>query len=271
MSSILNRPDQYRKRRTARQFWHLTSWEQRSGSDTMTKRIDDLVLLICGAPDHPIGASLRAWCLTSRPVLEFMEAHATKLRKKVRLARSDDERADLLAELSVGTLLAQDRRFQLRYESRPVAGKRAPDFEATFKGHTQVCVEVTRLRLRPEDQNVVVGRLARVLGDKVSQCQSGKMNVLAVVLPAELQSTAVVSAAHRLLLAPEPLTEAGGGRTPAHLLAYRRLQARLSGVLLCSFPLEGAGNERQVMLWENPQAKHPLFPEISRFLTLPSE
>jgi len=237
----------------------------------MTKRIDDLVLLVCGAPDHPIGVALRSWCLTSRPVLEFMEAHATKLRKKVRLARSDDERADLLAELAVGTLLAQDRRFQLRYELHPVAGERGPDFEATFKGHTQVCVEVTRLRLRTEDQHVAVSRLARVLGDKVSQCQSGKMNVIAVVLPAELQSAGLVSAAHRLLLTPEPLTETGGRRTSAHLLAYRRLQARLSGVLLCSFSLEGAGNERQVMLWENPQANHPLFPEISRFLTLPSE
>lgn len=237
----------------------------------MTKRIDDLVLLVCGAPDHPIGVHLRAWCLASRPVLEFMEAHATKLRKKVRLARSGDERADLLAELSVGMLLAQDRRFQLRYESHLVSGERGPDFEATFKGHTQVCVEVTRLRLRPEDQHVAAGRLARVLGDKVSQCLPGKMNVLAVVLPAELQSAALGSAAVRLLTAPEPLMETGRGWTPAHLLTYRRLQGRLSGVLLCSFPPEGAGNDRQVTLWENPKAKHPLLPEISRFLTLSSE
>lgn len=234
---------------------------------TMTRRIDDLLHLICSSQEHPLDVTLRAWCLASRQVLEFMEAHATKLRKKVRLARSSDERRDLLAELSIGRWLAQDRRFQVQYEPLPPAGERGPDFEALYKGHTVVCIEVTRLRLRPEDEATAAVKLARVIADKVSQCRPGKINVLAVVLPAELQTDALVPTAVRLLgLSQE---SSGGVWTADQLATYRRRQGHLSGVLLCSFAPDG-GYQRST-LWCHPQAKRPLPPEISRFLTVSPE
>ena len=120
--------------------------------------------LICGSPEHPLTAMLRQWCLASRRVLEFAEAYATKLRKKVRLARSDDEWKDLLAELTIGNLLAQHRKIQVQYEPRPLTGTRAPDFRATYKGHTEVYVEVTRLRLQFDDDPARAAfKLARLL------------------------------------------------------------------------------------------------------------
>ena len=63
----------------------------------MTKRIDELVENICGSADHPIAPFLRRWCDESRPFLAFAEAHASKIRKKARLAALDDALAALAA------------------------------------------------------------------------------------------------------------------------------------------------------------------------------
>jgi len=204
----------------------------------MTKRVDDLSGLICGSPEHPLAAVLRSWCLASRPVTDFMAAHASKLRRKVRLASSGDERGDLLAELAVGRLLARDRHVQVQYEPRP-AETRGPDFLATFRGHLPVYVEVTRLRSRPEDGGAAALKLARVLCDKVSQGVAGEMNVLAVILPEELQTEALVPEAIRLLQAPQRLLALGAGWTPERLSGFQRSQGRLSGVVLYALTPEG--------------------------------
>jgi hypothetical protein len=232
----------------------------------MTRRVEDLVQLICGSPEHPLTAVLRQWCLASRPVLEFAEAHATKLRKKVRLARSGEECDDLLAELAIGNLLAQDRKFQVQYEPQPLIGTRGPDFRATYKGHTQVYVEVTRLRLLPDDPARAAFKLARLLCDKVTQCVSGGINVLTVVVPAELQTVGLVPAAVQLLHTPQQTTDAVINSSAARLSTYRRLQSRLSGILLCSLTPEG--RSLTAVYWENPQARRPLPSEIARLLAV---
>jgi hypothetical protein len=232
----------------------------------MSKRAEELVQLICGSPDHPLTGVLRQWCLSSRPLLDFMETHASKIRRKIRLARSGDEQSDLLAELMVGQLLARDRRFQVQYEPQPLTTARGPDFGAVFKGHIQLYVEVTRIQ-PPQQQVKVVSKLARVLCDKVAQGVPGAMNVLAVVLPAELQSATLVQSAVQMLQAPVQGPDAPviGPADRLTLTTYRRLQGRLSGVLLCSFTPEG--DVVAATLWANPQAKRPLLPDIARFLS----
>ncbi|WP_045233739.1 hypothetical protein, partial [Deinococcus pimensis] len=90
----------------------------------MTRRVEDLVRLICPSPEDPLAPVLRAWCGTSRAFLTFAEANATKIRRKARLAPGEDELGDLLAELGVAGLLVREGRVTLRYEPFASGGTR---------------------------------------------------------------------------------------------------------------------------------------------------
>lgn len=235
----------------------------------MTKHVDELVESICGASDHPLAPFLRQWCNDSRPFIAFAETHASKIRKKVRLAPLDDERADLLAELAVAAFLARDRRFTVRYEPYRATGLRGPDFQVLYKTHSSFHVEVTRLRLLDLAGDDLAGaalKLARVLCDKIGQFPPGVMNLLAVVIPPGAQSDALVPTAIRLLdgypqretsLLPPELRLEG-------VRAYLRYRQRLSAIALCSFT--NAWRPLNVKLWLNPQAKHPLHPDVTKYL-----
>ncbi|MEF2277279.1 hypothetical protein V3W47_03145 [Deinococcus sp. YIM 134068] len=235
----------------------------------MRGQIDELVREVCGADDHPLAPVLRRWCGDSRPFLAFVEAHASKLRKKARLVASPNEFADLLAELAVASLLARDRRFTVLYEPGRAAGVRSPDFGVTFRTNVALNVEVTRLR-HPELTGMAPSetalRLARVLCDKIGQCPPGAVNLLAVVLPPGAASDGLVPTAVRLL---ERLSQSEVGRPSPELRledvrAFLRGRQRLSAVALCSFT--GEWEPSTVRLWLNPQAKHPLPAEVGRYL-----
>lgn len=228
----------------------------------MTRRVESLVEGICGSADHPLAPALRRWAGTSRPFLAFAEAHASKIRKKARLAASEGEVGDLLAELAVAALLLRGPQFTVLYEPGRAAGGRSPDFEVTLKGHTTFHVEVTRLR-RPDpedgDAQGQARRLARVLGDKVGQFPAGGANLLAAAVPPGTVDGAVIPAAVRLLGGP-PVP----GLRPEAARAFERGRARLSAVLLCA--LTPDGDLPEWALWLHPGARHPLPPELTRAL-----
>lgn len=236
----------------------------------MTKRIDDLVSGLCGAADHPLAPFLRRWCGESRPFLAFAEAHAPKIRKKARLATRDEERGDLLAELAVAALLLRDRRFAVLYEPYLAAGGRGPDFQVTYRTHTPFHVEVTRLRLLdPGDTAGSALKLARVVGDKIGQLPPGAVNLLAVLIPLGVEGGALAATAIRVL-DRAPSSGSSGIGTPAPevrpeaVQAYLRGRQRLSAALLGS--LAADGRLQGARLWLNPLAKHPLPPEVARYL-----
>lgn len=235
----------------------------------VSKRIDELTQGICGTGDHPLVPVLRRWCEDSRPVLAFFEAHASKIRKKARLAVSTNELADLLAELAVAALLARDRRFTVLYEPQRTAGVRSPDFGVTFKTNVTLNVEVTRLR-HPEsgglDPAETAFRLARMLCDKIGQCPPGAVNVLAVVLPAGTARDGLVPTAVRLLerVAQGEVASPSPELRPESVRAFLRGRGRLSAVALCSLTEDWEASA--VRVWPNPGAKHPLPAEIGRYL-----
>lgn len=229
----------------------------------MTKRIDDLVIGICGAPDHPLAPLLGQWCAESRPFLEFAEAHASKIRKKARLAALNGTLADLCAELAVAALLAANRRFALRYEPLHAGGQRGPDFAARWRSHTLLYVEVTRLRLAADDPGGAL-RLARAICDKIGQLPPGAMNLLVVATPPGAADAALSPAAIHLL-DRAALPEAAPELRPADVREFQRLRPRLSAIALCPFADDWRLLAAQ--LWQNPQAKHPLLPEIARVVT----
>jgi hypothetical protein len=233
----------------------------------MTKRIDELVQSICGPGDHPLAPLLRGWAEESRLFLGFAEANATKIRKKARLAALDDALADLLAELAIAALLLRDRRFTLCYEAQRPEGGRAPDFQVGFKAHSTFHVEVTRLR---PSEGAGAARLARVICDKSGQLPPGAMNVLAVVLPPAVSGEALAPTAVRLL---DSFRQPGASPTAElrleNVQAYLRYRQRISAIALCA--LSEAWRPLSVWLWSNPQARHPLQPEIKRYLVQTAE
>ncbi|GAA5512540.1 hypothetical protein Dcar01_01254 [Deinococcus carri] len=233
----------------------------------MNKRVDDLVGGLCGAVDHSLAPFLRQWCQDSRPFLAFAQAHEAKIRKKVRLAASEEERGDLLAELAFAALLVKDRRFSVLYEPYLATGQRGPDLGVTFKTHTLFHVEVTRLRLlEAGDPGGNALKLARVVCEKIGQLPPGAGNLLAVFVPPEVASGDLAATAIRLL----DRAPAGGAGSPAPglrpeaLQSYLRGRQRLSALALCSLGV--GGRPQNMSLWLGPQARHPLPPEVSRYL-----
>ncbi|WP_102127537.1 hypothetical protein [Deinococcus planocerae] len=228
-------------------------------------RLDDLVALVCGGDDHPLAPALRGWAETSRPWLAFAEAHAAKIRKRARLASSVGELHDLIAELAVAALFARDRRFSVVYEPHRASGGRGPDLGVTFRTHTLFHVEVARLRPSGGDDRTAL-RLARVVGDKIGQLPPGAANLLAVALPPDTAGDDLIPAALRMLGRPTGLgaDPASAGVPPEDARAYARGRSRLSAALLCS--LTPTGRPVEVRLWLNPQVRHPLHPEVARFL-----
>ncbi|MFC4424720.1 hypothetical protein [Deinococcus navajonensis] len=230
----------------------------------MTKRIDELVQHLCGGPEHPLAPVLRDWCAASRPFLTFAEAHQSKLRKKLRLARQTEDLADLRAELAVAARLLGDARLSLQYEPFHEAGTRGPDFALRFRTHLAGHVEVTRLRPGASGSLDGTSRLARLLCGKVGQCPPGVAAVLVVWVPPVCAQEGQVAAAVRLLEQAIQVQRPPPGLRPEEVRAFRLHRLRLSAVALLSWsPDQPVGNE----LWQPSQARHPLPPALARTLS----
>lgn len=228
----------------------------------MSKRVETLLESICG-PDHPLADRLRRWCLDSRPFLAFVEAHQSKIRKKVRHAQTEEQRGDVLAELAVAFFWLTDRRFEVRYEAHKASGQRSNDLEVMFKTHTPLQVEVTRLRLTsPVESEVATRRLVRALCEKITQFAGGQINLLVVVVPPEALQLALLPSALRLL--DRASANPSEGLQPASVQAFQRGRPRLSAAVLCAFDADWQAQAAQ--LWLGGQAKQPLPPEVTRFL-----
>ncbi|GHF48035.1 hypothetical protein HNQ07_002700 [Deinococcus metalli] len=223
----------------------------------MGSRIDALVLDLCGADTHPLAARLRGWAQASRAVAAFLEANASKVRRKLRVP-GPAALADVEAELAVAAWLLRERRWTLAYEPLAASGGRGPDFRvAAPDGSGAFFVEVTRLRDMDGDPAL---RLARALTDKVGQLPAGAVNVVAAVLPSGVDGAALLADALRRL------DRAAGGQDGAGGLdgrAFARGRPRLGAVLLADVDDAGALHADVHLL---PGARHQLPPETVRRL-----
>jgi hypothetical protein len=227
----------------------------------------DLAFAIVG--DHPLAKPLADWAQRSPRFRTFLHTYRDKIRKKVRTAASDGGSLDLLAELAVAFLLLRDRRLAVEYEKLGVGKSRAPDLTAIFKTHTLCHLEVTRLRAGAEVQgeaNPLVGKLANTLCDKLGQLQPSALNLIVLAQDEPFIGEAELQAAMRLLLtratAKDDAFFARRGLTNAR--SFQRQQLRLSGLLVCT--LADPHTPQLTHLWLNPQAKHPLPPELKNLL-----
>jgi hypothetical protein len=213
---------------------------------------------------------LASWQDAAPRFRSFIETYRDKIRKKVRGAQADGGIDDVFSELAVAALLLRDRRLVVEFEKLGVGKRRAPDLTVTFKTHTPFHIEVTRLRPPGADgsraEDALSRKMAYTILDKLGQLQPGVINLLAFVVDEQHADAHAIEAAVEQLRSHatqrDDLFFARRGLTNSR--HFQRQQARLSGVLLCIFtPPAGP---RLTDLWLNPQARHPVPPELINLL-----
>jgi hypothetical protein len=211
-----------------------------------------------GSAAHPL-ATWYAELLADRALQQFTAAHATKIRKKLRAAGDAAAQRDLRCELAVAARLA-DLRSPLSYEPMAGAGRRGPDFLLRHKGHTEVYVEVSRLRPARSAGSRSAERLASMLCGKLGQLAAGAANLLVLVSDAGACGADEVGAAlqglRRRADARDDAFFAFRGLPDAR--ALHQLLPRLGAVLVAA-PAAPAD-----ALWPHPQARQPLPADLAR-------
>jgi hypothetical protein len=112
-----------------------------------------------------LSERVRGWLSDGRFEV-FLQKNSGKVTKKLKTQATDDDQADVVAELEVARLLLKNARFELTYE--PSGGKVAgPDFRVD-SGHVWIAnVEVKRLRL--SQASMAIGQLTRDLIQKLRE------------------------------------------------------------------------------------------------------
>lgn len=230
----------------------------------------ELVTYIFSGSRYSFAAPLAAWLDATPAFGRFTEAHRDKIRKKVRGLRDEESRRDLQAELAVAYWLLQERRFALEYEVYGAEKARGPDFTVLFRTHLRFNVEVTRLRplpaADPADPAAAQNKILNTISAKLGQMPPSISNVLAVVADSPAYTADTVAAATRLLgdraTHKDDAFFLHRGFTGAR--DFQRHYARLSAILFRA--LDPAAPPPSATLWPNPQARHPLSPDIATIL-----
>jgi hypothetical protein len=208
-----------------------------------------------GALPGPL-ADLEEWLAGSSRLRAFVDANRDKIRKKVRLATTDEARLDLRAELRVATRLLADRRIELAFEAYGV-GNRGPDFTATYRAGREVNVEVTRRHGRGADG------LERTILAKLRQLPPSRANVLVVALEVVDEAPPDPTPVLRELRARADRRD--DAWFAAHGLgdaaAFHHGVLRLSAVVTWT---ESPGGRSRAIVWTNPGSRITLEPAALR-------
>lgn len=223
-----------------------------------------LLATMSGPDEQPIFEACVLWMSASPRFRAFLAQHATKIAKKLRNAAGAEGRRDLLLELYAAHRLLLDRRNTLAYETYTAGKTRGPDFSLVFKTRTAYNVEVKRLRAAgPGD----FSRWAYVLCDKLGQMPPSAINTLLIGCDdaGGAPDAGVARAMGRLrTVAERKDDEFFVKRGVLGAKDYLRQLTRLSGIVLVAGWQRPAGGVSA--LWVNPQAKHPLPPDLQRAL-----
>lgn len=198
-------------------------------------------------PGAALAPELAEWLASSSRFASFVDAHRSKIRKKLRNAGDEASARDVRAELAVARRLLADRRFELAFEAYGRGG--GPDFTVTDRAGRPFNVEVTRLR-RPPDAAAVAGV---VLG-KLRQFRPSVPNLLVIVVEGETADGVDVGAAIRALRARADAKDEAyfAFRGVEGTKAFWEHFLRLGGVIVWC---EAAVAERRAAAWSNGSAR----------------
>lgn len=223
--------------------------------------IDELLTYLFDGKAHRLAAPMATWFAASRRFTAFVNANQTKIRKKLRTAQESESLRDLQLELETAYLLLRESSLSVAYEPQHPREGRSPDFAVSFTTSLTFMVEVTRLRTVPARTPVELSlpgdRFADMLCGKLGQLLPQHSNLLLVGVEAlNLTQNDIHATMLRLKQRAESndstVVQRYGFQDRADF--FRHYQ-RLSGLLIRGgMPLQ-AGDS--VILWDNPQAKHP--------------
>ena len=199
---------------------------------------------------HPLPPELRdleGWLAASSRLRAFVDANRDKIRKKVRVATTRDQRLDVRAELRVAALLLADRRFELGFEAYG-SGSPGPDFTATFRAGRPFNVEVTRR------QSSGVPGLERTILGKLRQLPPSRANLLILTLPEDVGEPLDLGALMQALRSRADRRDDRwfAARGIADAASFHQGVLRLSAVVTwCERPPDAS----QAAMWLNPAAR----------------
>jgi hypothetical protein len=218
--------------------------------------LDELLIYLFDGKPHFLTAPMRTWLDSSRRFTAFVNENQTKIRKKLRTPQESERLRDLQLELETAYLLLRERSLSVAYEPQHPREGRSPDFAVSFTTSFTFMVEVTRMRTigTALEASLPGDRFVDMLCGKLGQLLPQRSNLLLVGMEIpNLKQENIHAIMLRLKQRTEhndaTLVQRYGFQDRADF--FRHYQ-RLSGLLVRGIPL---GNP--VVLWENPQAKHP--------------
>ena len=227
--------------------------------------IDELQTYLFDSQPHLLAGSMRTWLTDSRRFTAFVTTFRDKIRKKLRVTQDPETLYDLRLEFETAYLLLGERALSLEYEPEQSKQVRSPDFAVTYTTSLTFMVEVTRLRTVQKESMMSSNngippeaeRLADAICSKMGQLLPQRSNVLVVGMDA---MSLTQSNLQSLMLRIQQRAE---GNDPAFWQRYGfqdradffRHYQRLSEVLVRGSQLQ---TDEPVVVWVNPQAKHPL-------------
>jgi len=208
---------------------------------------NELLSHIFEGKTHFLSTEFEKWVRSSRRYKAFAETYRDKIRKKHRVANSNEQLENLGLELETAYWLLQDNRFEVGYESLAASQQRSPDFTVTFRTHTHFNVEVTLLAQLSNE--TVANKLTSVICEKIKQMPPSFINLL-VIGSRDIGSDPLIAATAALRTLIEQKDEAYFTRRGfLNATEFVRQYHRLSGIML-----RHSGS----FLWVNPLAKHPI-------------
>ncbi len=235
---------------------------------------DEILSYIFDGQSHLFSQQMADWLAFSRRFADFVNTFRDKIRKKIRVVKDPESLGDLRLELETAYLFHQEKSLSVVYEPLLAERSRSPDFAVTYTTSLTFMVEVTRLRAEqkstlvetrnptptPENNPLVDERLADAICSKLGQLVPQHSNVLLVgveklpLADSHLRAT-VLHLQHRAERNDSLFLQRHRFRDRADFFHHYQ---RLSEVLVRAQDLRGTNSPHSLIVWANPQAKHPL-------------
>lgn len=221
----------------------------------------DLLSYIFTNTRLPLAVQFAQWVQASPRFRAFAETYRDKIRKKVRVITDAAGYRDLQAELATAYFMVPERRFLVEYEKYGVGKQRGPDFSVTYKTHIRFDVEVTRLRGSHAGATPEPGKLINTFCAKLDQFPPGMINLLVLAADDAPYSEVVLASALRTLQERAEHKDDDFFTRRGFLGArdFLKHYSRLSAIRLVT-------TDAPPVLWFQPQARHPLPPDLASLL-----
>jgi hypothetical protein len=211
--------------------------------------INELLAHIFEGNTHFLALAFNQWVKSSKPFRAFAVTYRSKIRKKLRGIKTEEELKDLYFELETAYLLLQERRFVVDYEKYAAERQRAPDFSVVFRTVTPFNVEVTRLRAI--ESAVISAKIMDAICEKIGQLPPSVINVLMLASETVVTEHDLVGAMTRLRELAERKDAAFFSRRGLQNINDFHKQFRRLSAIICRSLSNHA-------IWVNPVTKHPV-------------